>query len=65
MATIRIFQTCTEVRRPLGLVMLPALAHPEAPLIRHATEHGVPIPLPRGMEKEDKEANIWIFQTCT
>ena len=52
------FQTCTEVRGPLGLATLPAGAYPAAPLLYHTAEHGVPISLPRGMDEEEKEADI-------
>ena len=53
-----IFQTCTELRGPPELAMLPEGAHLAAPLIRHTVEHGVPITLLLGMDKEEKEVAI-------
>ena len=38
--------------------MLLAEAHPAAPLFCHAVEHGIPIALPRGMDKEERDATI-------
>ena len=37
---------------------IPAGAHPLAPLLHHASEHGVPIALPRGMDEEERGAAI-------
>ena len=34
-------------------------AHPVAPLLRHASEHGFHIALPRGMDKEERDADIY------
>ena len=36
--------------------MLPAGAHLEEPLIRHAAEHRVPIAFPQGMDEEERDA---------
>ena len=55
---VGLFQTCTEVRGPQELETLPAEAHTSEPLLRHAAEHGVPISIPRGMDKEEIEAAI-------
>ena len=51
-------QTCTEVRGSPDLDMLPTGAHPAAPLLRHAAEHGVPIAFPRGMYEEERDDAI-------
>ena len=53
------FQICTEVHRPPELDTLPAEAHPAAPLLRHESDHGVPIALPQGMDKEERDADIY------
>ena len=39
-------------------VTLPAGAHPAAPLLRHAAEHGVLIALRQGIGKEEKESDL-------
>ena len=52
------FQTFTEVRGPLGLATLPAVVHPETPLLYHKADRGAPISLPRGMYEEEKESAI-------
>ena len=36
--------------------MLPAGAHPAAPLVYHTAEHGIPVNLPLGVDEKEKEA---------
>ena len=48
---VGLFQTFTEMQGPPELDMLPAGAHPGAPLLRHSAENVVLIVLPRGMDK--------------
>ena len=38
--------------------MIPTETHPAAPLICHAAEHGVPIALLQGMDKDERDAAI-------
>ena len=52
------FQTRTEVRGPPDLDTLPTGSHLAAPLLCHAAEHGVPIALPRVINKEERDAAI-------
>ena len=40
------------------MATLPAETYPAAPLLCHTAEHGVPIALPGGMDKEEKEAAL-------
>ena len=49
------FQTCTKILGPPGLETLPAGVNPEAPLLRHAAHHSVPIDLPHGMDEQENE----------
>ena len=46
------------MRGPPELATLPVVAHPVAPLLRHASEHGVPIVLPQGVDGEVKDASL-------
>ena len=43
---------------PPELATLPEGAHSEAPLLRHAVEHGVPIALPRLMYEDENEVAL-------
>ena len=52
------FQTYIEVRGLPELMTLPAVAHPEAPLLRDAAEHGVLIVLLQGMDDKEQEAAL-------